>query len=160
SSASIVAGIEYVTALKRQGHNIVAINASLGGTEFPFNQVESNAVAAAGDAGILFLAAAGNSAINVDLHQDFPSKYSLNLPNVITVSALNPLHHLADFSTYGPNSVQVAAPGVDILSTAPTYSNLINEQMVPCIDYGIISGTSQATPVATGIIALAASLNP
>jgi subtilisin family serine protease len=55
---------------------------------------------------------------------------------------------LADFSNFGANKVDIAAPGVSILSTAPT--NI----------YIALSGTSQATPYVTNVIALMKDLNP
>ncbi|HEY8666219.1 MAG TPA: S8 family peptidase, partial [Tepidisphaeraceae bacterium] len=163
TDATIIAGIEYITMLKHEGFNIVAINASLGGQTFPFDEVESAAVADAGTAGIVFLAAAGNDSINNDAFQSFPAKYSLNLPNVITVAATDNQDKLAGFSNYGAASVDVAAPGVGIFATAPSYDTTITGELVGVEDfrqYAALSGTSQATPIVTGIVALEKAANP
>ncbi|MCP4710132.1 MAG: S8 family serine peptidase, partial [Planctomycetes bacterium] len=77
----------------------------------------------AGNAGIIVCAAAGNGgddSIGDDNSQtpEYPASY--NLPNLISVAASNLDDELADFSNYGTNSVDIAAPGVEIESTALT----------------------------------------
>jgi hypothetical protein len=69
--------------MKNRGVNVVAINASFGGggyssTEAPFIQ-------AAGNAGIIFCAAAGNASLNHDVTPDYPASY--RLANMIVVAA-------------------------------------------------------------------------
>src|SRR5205823_1443416 len=143
-------GYEFVTDVKRRGINIVAANASLGGQTFPADRVEFAALQRLGEEGVMFVAAAGNDSqfeqpFNNDFQFSTPAKLSLALPNVITVAALDNHDTIAFFSNVGPQSVQVAAPGVNILSTFPTYEVSENAFGTP-MNYAYLSGTSQATP--------------
>jgi subtilisin family serine protease len=167
SDSELIAGIEYVVNLKDRGINIVAMNESLGFQDFPIDVLQSDAVRLAGKAGILDIVAAGNSSLNLDNSSIFPAKFSLSDPTVITVAAVDDQFDLAYFSNYGATSVDLAAPGVDIYSTSPTYAVTLNTEVaqepdIPQfpVDYGYLSGTSQATPFVTGIIALEAAANP
>ncbi len=92
------------------------------------------------------MAAAGNGSINNDLNPHYPSSFDLD--NIISVAATDHNDNLASFSNYGKYSVDVAAPGVQILSTLP-YSN-----------YDYKSGTSMATPHVAGLAALTKSYRP
>ncbi len=100
-----------------------------------------DAIGAAGDAGQLFVAAAGNSASDVDVYPNYPSCFGL--ANILSVAATDASDHLAPYSNYGATTVDLAAPGSDILSTFPGNR------------YALISGTSMATPLVTGVVALA-----
>ena len=100
----------------------------------------------AGEEGILFVAASGNSTADTDKRPHYPSSYKL--PNVIAVAALNRRDELAGFSNFGAQSVHVAAPGAEILSTWPR--NQYEEH----------SGTSMATPEVAGVAALVLAANP
>jgi len=115
----IITAIEYVTKMKGEPYNIpvVAINASWGGGGF--SQAEADAIEAAGEAGIVFVAAAGNYGLNNDAAPFYPASY--NLPNIISVAATDQNDNLAGFSNYGLTSVDLAAPGVNILSTLPGF---------------------------------------
>jgi subtilisin family serine protease len=66
---------------------------------------------------ILFVAAAGNAASNNDVTPSYPASY--NTPNMVAVAATDNRDGLASFSNYGPTSVHLGAPGVDVLSTTP-----------------------------------------
>lgn len=115
SSAAVIEALQYATLMKTRGVNIVALNGSFGG---PGHSVgESDAIAAAGEAGIIFVAAAGNNGANNDLIPTYPANY--RLPNMIVVAASDQHDDLAGFSNYGATSVDIAAPGVNILSTVP-----------------------------------------
>jgi subtilisin family serine protease len=167
TDAGIIAGINFVVSLKDQGINVVAMNESLGGPGFPLDILTSNAVRAAGQVGILDVVAAGNSSVNNDNSPSLPANFSLSHPNVITVAATDNTGRLANFSNFGGQSVDLAAPGVDIFSTSPTYPVTLNAEValtpeIPQfpLNYGFLSGTSQATPQVTGIIALEAAANP
>jgi subtilisin family serine protease len=145
-TSSMLAALNYATMMRRDhGINVVATNNSWATSSGPSVVVE-NAIRAQGDAGITFVAAAGNNATNNDAIPRYPGGY--RLPNVITVAALNTTNSLASMSNYGATSVDLAAPGSLIQSTFPGGT------------YGILSGTSTAAPQVTGVVALLAAAKP
>jgi subtilisin family serine protease len=115
TSAAVIEAVQYATMMKNRGVNVVAINASFGGGGS--SSTERAAIQAAGNAGIIFCAAAGNSSLNRDVTPDYPASY--RLANMIVVTASDQNDALASFSDYGPATVDLAAPGVNILSTVP-----------------------------------------
>ena len=117
--AASIAAIEYAIMMKANGFNIVAINASYGG-DSP-SVLESDAIEAAGNVGIVFCAAAGNDGTDNDLFSHYPSNYDLS--NIISVAATDSDDDLASFSNYGSDTVDLAAPGVDTYSTIPVHIN-------------------------------------
>ena len=131
-----VEGIDYAV---ENGAKIM--NASFGGYEY--SQSEYDAVEAANTAGILFIAAAGNEEYNNDLTPMYPASYSLL--NIISVAATDQDDIRASFSNFGLTSVDVAAPGVYILSTIPQ-----NEYF----DKDFNWGTSMAAPHVSGLAGL------
>lgn len=128
-----VAAIHY--AVKMGAH---IINYSGGGTEF--SQDERDAIAAAEKKEILFVAAAGNERSNSDKHHYYPADYHLR--NIISVTAIDPSTEVLTSSNYGVETVDIAAPGQNILSCLPHNA------------YGYMTGTSQATAFVTGAAAL------
>jgi subtilisin family serine protease len=115
SSAEIEA-LQYATMMKGRGVNVVVINASYGGGGA--SSTEQAAIQAAGNAGIIFCAAAGNSSLNHDTTPVYPASY--RLPNMIVIAATDQNDALASFSDYGANTVDLGSPGVNILSAEPT----------------------------------------
>jgi subtilisin family serine protease len=119
TSAAVIEAVQYATMMKNRGVNIVAINASFGGGGS--SSTERAAIQAAGNAGIIFCAAAGNSGLNRDVTPDYPASY--RLANMIVVTASDQNDALASFSDYGATTVDLAAPGVNILSTVRTVTS-------------------------------------
>jgi len=139
-----IEAINYVIDRKKAGVNVRIISASWGSTQR--SRALEDAIRKAYENDILFVAAAGNSTVNNDRTPHFPSSY--NVPNVVSVAALDRHDELAKFSNWGAKSVAIAAPGVDILST--WLGNAYEEK----------SGTSMATPVVSGVAALILSEHP
>jgi len=92
------------------------------------------------------ITSAGNTAANNDLQPYFPC--NADIPGNICVAASDASDKLADFSGFGPTSVALMAPGVDIFG------------IVPGGGYERKSGTSQAVPHVTGVAALIWTANP
>jgi subtilisin family serine protease len=113
--SAIIEAIQYATMMKSRGVNIVAINESFGGSGS--NSTERAAIQAAGNAGIIFCVAAGNNTNNNDTTAFYPASYRLT--NMIVVAATDQNDALASFSNYGTNTVDLGAPGMNILSTLP-----------------------------------------
>ena len=122
-------------------HNIPITNNSYGGSEYSeiFKQAIKNYKG-------LFIAAAGNDSNDNDEYPAYPASY--DLPNVISVGAMNAQDNKSGFSNYGKNSVHIAAPGEDILSTLPGNG------------YDSWNGTSMASPYVAGVAALVKAANP
>jgi serine protease len=90
--------------------------------------------------GVQIVAAAGNEN---SMEREFPASYN----HVFSVAATNPDDSKASFSNYG-TSIDVSAPGLNLYST---FNNG---------EYGFMSGTSQATPLASGVIGLVKTQHP
>lgn len=114
-TSATIGALQYATLMKGRGVNVVALNASYGGGSY--STTEHDAIQAAGDAGIIFCAAAGNSTNNNDVVAVYPASYRLS--NMIVVAASDSNDALATFSNYGADSVDLAAPGVNVFSTTP-----------------------------------------
>jgi subtilisin family serine protease len=117
ATSDAVTCIDYLLEMnQRSENNIVVINASWGSTSS--SETLKQALEEASSAGIIMSAAAGNDNNDCDGEQKhYPS--SLDVPNVISVGATDQDDKLAYFSNYGASEVDIAAPGVNILSTIP-----------------------------------------
>ncbi len=157
SVTAAIQALDYLTDLKvNRGVNIVAANNSWGGGGY--SSALHAAIIRAANAGILFVAAAGNSTLNNDATANYPSNYStlVSVPgtpaasyeSVIAVASITSTGGLSSFSNYGATQVDIGAPGSSILSTLPGNT------------YGVYSGTSMATPHVTGAIASYAAAKP
>jgi subtilisin family serine protease len=114
-----IEGILYAVDMKvNHGVNVVAINASWGDLGGEDGDPLSQAIAEAGRAGIVFVAAAGNYGLSNDsLYPAYPASYSLD--NILSVAASDQDDRLPTWSNRGRRSVDLAAPGDVILSTLP-----------------------------------------
>ncbi len=144
STKDAIEAINYVINRKQAGVNVRIISASWGSTQN--SKALEDVIRAAGDAGILFVAASGNASADADKSPHYPASY--DLPNIISVAALDRNDELASFSNYGARRVHIAAPGAEILST------WLNN------DFREASGTSMATPEVAGVAALVLAVEP
>jgi len=136
--------IEAIDYARRNGADIMSNSWGGGG----YSQALFDAIAAARDAGIVFVAAAGNSALDNDVQANYPSNYLLE--NVLAVAATDRSEGIANFSNFGSGMVELGAPGVDIRSTVSSSNTA----------YDTYSGTSMATPHVSGALALVAAQFP
>ncbi len=134
STSAIYASVQYACDMGAR-----VSNNSYGGGGYAqafFDIIE----AAGNNCGHVFCAAAGNGGYE---GASYPAAY--NLSNIISVAAVDSNENLANFSQYGVGSVDIGAPGVDILSSVPG-------------GYSQYSGTSMATPHVAGVAGLVSSM--
>ena len=132
SISSVVAGIDYVATNGNRGD---VANMSLGGS---VSQAMDDAVVEASSNGIMFCLAAGNERDDANNH----SPARANGPDIYTISAMSQGDNWASFSNFGNPPIDYCAPGVAVTSTWKNGG------------YNTISGTSMATPHASGVLLL------
>ncbi|MAF77784.1 MAG: subtilase [Halobacteriovoraceae bacterium] len=132
-TANAIKAIDYATKV-----GVDLMNNSWGGGAY--SELLKEAIQRASDEGIIFTAAAGNSAANNDTTPHYPANYDVE--NIISVAAHTASDELASFSCYGKTTVDLAAPGQDILST------------ITASRFDHFSGTSMATPHVSGALGL------
>ncbi len=143
STSAAIRGIDYAISKK-----VFAINNSWGSSGG--SRALQDAIGRAEKAGVLFVVAAGNGSggrgYSIDTTGWYPASYSN--PNILTVAATASNDFLTTFSNFGLHKVDVAAPGLNILSTVTNQS------------YQKMSGTSMAAPLVTGLAVLVKAANP
>ena len=139
-SGDLYAAIHSIRYATRMGARIISNSWGGGG----YSILLSEAIAEAVAQGVVVVAAAGNSASDNDAMPTYPANY----PGVVSVASSDATDSLSSFSNYGADTVMVAAPGSQILST------------IPGSKMAAYSGTSMAAPQVTGALALALSIKP
>ncbi len=143
--ANAIRALNYATMMSSRGVNLKVLNNCWGG--YGTVPALEDAVNATNAAGMLFVASAGNESNDNDGEfKAIPASYAAS--NIISVAATNNLDELASFSNYGVTTVDLAAPGVGILSTTPGNR------------YQSFNGTSMAAPHVAGALALAWACHP
>lgn len=141
STADIVQGV--ISAINRNDVDVISM--SLGGIYW--DSLFQKAIDTAVSQGIVVVAAAGNEAVD---QKSYPAAYN----NVISVAASDSYNDLVSFSNYG-KWVDIAAPGLNILSTVPTDFQIPSDGFeYEAAGYGYMSGTSMACPTVAGTVAL------
>lgn len=156
STAAIVGAHDYATMMIQRGVNIVASNNSYGGfAPAYFRDLPEGQLAAERDAiqrfiavGGTFVAAAGNAAFDNDNPEFTSFPASFNIPGIISVAATDNNDQLAGFSSFGAQTVELAAAGVAVLTTQ--YGG----------GYQFINGTSFASPMVAGAVGLLKTVKP
>ncbi len=138
TTSDAISSVEYTTLM---GANVSSNSWGGGG----YSQGLKDAIDAAGEAGMLFVAAAGNDSEDTDVHPHYPSSYDSE--SLISVMSTDKHDNKSGFSNWGPVTVDLGAPGSDILSCQLGGG------------YKYASGTSMATPHVAGACALIWSMN-
>jgi len=144
--AGAIECFNYIIALKNRGVNVRVSSNSWGGPREGTATVLESTIDAAGAAGILNVFGAGNDGTNNDVTPFDPASFAS--PSIVSVASSSSSDRRSFFSNYGPTTVDLAAPGENILSTYPGG------------DYEYLSGTSMATPHVAGAAALLVALDP
>ncbi|HKR01665.1 MAG TPA: S8 family peptidase, partial [Pyrinomonadaceae bacterium] len=137
--ASAVEAIDYATMNGAQ-----VINCSWGTGDA--SKALREAISRAGQRGVLVVASAGNSSLDIEAAPRYPA--SFDLPNLIAVAATDSSDVLAAFSNWGAAHAAIAAPGKDVLTTGMGG------------EYQLVSGTSSSAAFVSGVAGLIKTMRP
>ena len=142
STSRLIASLEWLIQAKQAGVNVRVVNDSATFVGTPYSQALSDEIDKLDANDILFVTAAGNTGDNNDdpALRRYPCGY--DRPNEICVAASDQKDRLPSWANYGPNTVDLAAPGNNI------YSTLRNNT------YGYVKGSSMASAEVSGAAAL------
>jgi len=143
STSAATAALNYSVLMKNRGNAVRVTNNSWGGGGV--SGTLQTAIQGNSNNDILFVAAAGNDGTNNDSTPHYPSNYAI--PNVVSVANLTSTGARNGGSNFGAASVDLGAPGTNILSTTGG-------------GYQFFTGTSMASPHVAGVAALMLSLSP
>lgn len=120
SSSSVVGAFNYIYNANQLGVNVAAVNCSWGGGTTP--DAMKTLIKKIGEQGTLFLFASGNDGENQDAKVRKECPYDIDSPYIVMVGSSNLSDGRSDFSDYGAKSVDIFAPGSQILSTVADYT--------------------------------------
>jgi len=140
-SGTLEDAVKAIDYANRMGAKVMSNSWGGGG----FSQTLLDVIKQSNEKGAIFIAAAGNDNNNNDTKASYPATY--DVPNIISVAAIDNQGARANFSSYGKKTVHVGAPGVNVYSSTGG-------------DYASWSGTSMATPHVSGVAALVWSHEP
>ena len=143
--------IDYIIATNAAGSADIRVSSNSWGGG-PFSAALRDAIQSAGDAGILWVNAAGNESQNSDCFGTGSYPASYNVDTIISVVYSDSSDSLASSSNYGASTTDICAPGVMIWSTFP--------EEHPSGSYAAISGSSMACPHVAGVAALVLAQDP
>lgn len=140
---SVIDAINHIVSLKKnQNIPIVAVNMSYG--SYSYTALEYNAIKSLYDAGIIAVTAAGNENTDIGAKPMYPA--SFNLPNIVTVAALDESLNIAYYSNYG-GVTNIAAPGSKISSLGASFTGVTEPERL------VLNGSANLpymTPLNTG----------
>ncbi len=110
-----VGAYNYIYQAQQNGVNVVAVNNSWGGSPEEESHILATLIDLVGANGAVSICAAGNESADNDVTESMPA--NIDSPYIISVAASNENDELATFSNYGVESVDIAAPGSNILSS-------------------------------------------
>ena len=144
STSRLIRALDWALKAKAAGVNVRVVNDSAVFAGTSFSQALSDELDKLGANNILFVTAAGNNKNDNDITPKYPCSYGK--ANEVCVAATEQHDRLASFSNWGANTVDLGAPGKNILTTMPGGV------------YGYAKGTSFAAPLVAGAAALALSV--
>jgi subtilisin family serine protease len=145
-NGKLVKALDWILQIISEGVNVRVVNDSGTWAGTAYSTAVFDRLQDLSDQGVLFVSAAGNTKVNIDNKPRYPCSYQV--ANEVCVTATDQNDALWAKSNWGPSTVDLAAPGVNIYSTLPEET------------YGFISGGSMAAPLVSGAAMLALAQDP